>query len=215
MKSKLILMYTILFIILFACTAYAVDNNTQVLTVEIPTIDESITTSSEEKSNEGEKTLSHEHSWKEDSKKSKNSTCTENGYKYYICSECNEIKKEEIKATGHSFGEWKTVEGVKERKCDKCGFVEKEKIEDSKTTPTPTPTVSKNENKIVLHNTNIQNVTSYNILENGILKPSGADKTVANKIIPAAGEKFIVLPILIGLLIMYTAYIKYKKYKKL
>ncbi len=212
MKSKIVLTCTILFIVFLTSIVYATDLNTQVVTVEIPNMEEN----NKPEENGKDVVVSHEHTWKEDTEKSKKATCTENGYKYFICSECKETKKEEIKASGHKFSEWKTVNGLKERKCEICGFIEKEKADENKVTPTQTVSPTPNsENKIILHNTNIQNVEAYNILENGILKPSGADKTVANKIIPAAGKKVIILPVLITLLIIYTSYVQYKKYKKL
>ena len=213
MKNKFILICTILFIVLLTCRVCAMDTSTEVRTVEVPEIQDSIQTDEEKNTD-----ISHEHKWKEDAEKSKDSTCTENGFKYYTCEVCNETKKEDIKSSGHIFGKWETINGVKERKCEKCGFVEKETIAENKAastpTPTPTPTPASG-NKIVLHNTNIQNVESYNILENGILKPSGADKTVANKIIPAAGKRIIILPVLILLLVGYIAHVQYTKYKKL
>ena len=212
MKSKFVLTCTILFVLCFTCVVCAEDTDTKIVVIEpLNTIQNEVQTDSE-KNNENKEVSSHEHTWKEDLEKSKKPTCTEKGYTYYLCDECKETKKEEIKATGHKFDDWKNVNDVKERKCKICGFTEQEKLSKAKTTPTPTPTSTNNtENRIILHNTNIQNVEAYNILENGILKPSGADKTVANKIIPAAGKEVMILPGLIVLLIIYVQYRKYKK----
>ena len=60
-------------------------------------------------------------------------TCTEDGWKETLCTVCGSEKDapEEIPATGHSFGEWKTEvvatciqEGVTSRSCKTCGYKE-------------------------------------------------------------------------------------------
>ena len=76
--------------------------------------------------------LQHTHSYS--LTKTVNATCTKNGSKTYTCS-CGDSYMETIPATGHSFGAWTvtkaattTAEGLKERKCSKCGAVETEVI---------------------------------------------------------------------------------------
>ena len=67
----------------------------------------------------------------------KEATCTETGTKELVCSRCGlSLKKEIIPATGHDFGDWKTVkkatekeEGERERVCRTCGYVEKQKLD--------------------------------------------------------------------------------------
>ena len=51
-------------------------------------------------------------------------TCTEDGIKTYTCTECHEVVKEVLEATGHDYGEWKVVtpatvdaEGLEVRTC--------------------------------------------------------------------------------------------------
>ena len=59
-------------------------------------------------------------------------SCTVDGMEYDICSDCGDvINSKVLTATGHSWGEWKTVleptgttDGRAERKCTKCGDVE-------------------------------------------------------------------------------------------
>lgn len=49
--------------------------------------------------------------------KTQNATCTEDGYVTYECSHCGETRKEILNSTGHSFGEWQTMEGGRFRTC--------------------------------------------------------------------------------------------------
>ena len=153
----------------------------------------------------------HEHKWVEDKAKSKAATCTEDGYTYYVCSVCNETKTETIKATGHKFGDWKitkeattTSEGQKERTCSICGTKETQAIEklksDNNTNNTTNNTVNNN-------TTNTQNVTK------NIINSSTTDKTTANKTLPAAGARRIIIPALMLIAIAYACYNKYMKYK--
>lgn len=153
----------------------------------------------------------HEHKWVEDKAKSKAATCTEHGYTYYVCSVCNETKTETIKATGHKFGDWKitkeattTSEGQKERTCSICGTKETQAIEklksDNNTNNTTNNTVNNN-------TTNTQNVTK------NIINSSTTDKTTANKTLPAAGARRIIIPALMLIAIAYACYNKYMKYK--
>lgn len=60
-----------------------------------------------------------------------NSTCTSAGQKKYICTICGTSRYEDIKATGHTFGNMTVTvqptinsEGVKERRCTVCGYRE-------------------------------------------------------------------------------------------
>lgn len=55
-------------------------------------------------------------------------TCTEQGYKLSVCSECkHEEKSDYTPAAGHSYGEWQvtkeatcTEDGTRQRTCEKC-----------------------------------------------------------------------------------------------
>lgn len=78
-----------------------------------------------------------EHVFDEEGIVTKTPTCTEAGEKTYKCltEGCEEVKKETIPATGHSWSEWKTTkaatwdaEGLRTRSCDKCGAKEEEKL---------------------------------------------------------------------------------------
>lgn len=81
--------------------------------------------------------------------KGKAATCTEDGLtEGSHCDECGEVlmKQEKIPATGHSFGDWKTVKepttektGKAERKCSDCGKVEGKTLE-KLDAPEPTET---------------------------------------------------------------------------
>ena len=44
-------------------------------------------------------------------------TCTADGYVTYKCSHCGETRTEILNSTGHSFGEWQTMEGGRFRTC--------------------------------------------------------------------------------------------------
>ena len=46
-----------------------------------------------------------------------NATCTEDGYVTYRCRLCGETRTEILNSTGHSFGEWQTMEGGRFRTC--------------------------------------------------------------------------------------------------
>lgn len=80
---------------------------------------------------------SHTHDFSGDQVIIKEASCTEKGVAEIKCSnsECDAIKKVEIPALGHSYGEWKTVktaevgvEGIKERICTVCKEKEQAKI---------------------------------------------------------------------------------------
>lgn len=49
--------------------------------------------------------------------KTQNATCTEDGYVTYRCRQCGETRTEILNSTGHSFGEWQTMEGGRLRTC--------------------------------------------------------------------------------------------------
>ena len=62
-------------------------------------------------------------------------TCTEKGLGIYECQKCKDVKRDYIKATGHSWGRWRTTkeptcgkEGTKIRTCLTCGAANKETI---------------------------------------------------------------------------------------
>ena len=116
----------------------------------------------------------------------KEATCIEDGKELYRC-ECGDSKTEVIKATGHSFGEWKTIKnptddagGEKVRVCEKCNLEEKEKIEklknnsiNSNTTSNNTEidnTVSNSIDNSISNNTinNTVNNTAVNNIENAV-----------------------------------------------
>ena len=48
----------------------------------------------------------------------KEATCTTDGYSSMICPICEEENRQIIKATGHAFGEWHTMEGGRFRTCN-------------------------------------------------------------------------------------------------
>ena len=50
-------------------------------------------------------------------KEKQEATCTADGYVTYECSHCGETRKEILNSTGHSFGEWQTMEGGRFRTC--------------------------------------------------------------------------------------------------
>lgn len=75
-----------------------------------------------------------EHSW-DAGQITKKPTCEEPGEKTYICSKCNETKTEAIKATGHKYGDWKTISEAdvfapkkQTRTCDACGKSEEQTV---------------------------------------------------------------------------------------
>lgn len=49
--------------------------------------------------------------------KTQEETCTKDGNVTYKCRQCGETRIETINATGHSFGEWQTMEGGRFRTC--------------------------------------------------------------------------------------------------
>lgn len=68
-------------------------------------------------------------------KTTKQPTCTADGYKEYVCSECGDSKRETLPATGHAFDKWIdqtrptcTQEGKAIRQCKVCGYVEEETL---------------------------------------------------------------------------------------
>lgn len=74
----------------------------------------------------GSATEKADHTWK--LTKEQNATCEADGSKMYTCEVCGETKTETIKATGHQFSAWKTIQeqsvfsdGVQERTCSICG----------------------------------------------------------------------------------------------
>ena len=74
----------------------------------------------------GSATEKSDHTWK--LTKEQNATCEADGSKTYTCEVCGETKTETIKATGHQFSAWKTIQeqsvfsdGVQERTCSICG----------------------------------------------------------------------------------------------
>ena len=74
----------------------------------------------------GSATEKSDHTWK--LIKEQNATCEADGSKTYTCEVCGETKTETIKATGHQFSAWKTIQeqsvfsdGVQERTCSICG----------------------------------------------------------------------------------------------
>lgn len=74
----------------------------------------------------GSATEKADHTWK--LTKEQNATCEADGSKTYTCEVCRETKTETIKATGHQFSAWKTIQeqsvfsdGVQERTCSICG----------------------------------------------------------------------------------------------
>lgn len=50
-------------------------------------------------------------------KENQEATCTADGSVTYKCSHCGETRKEILNSTGHSFGEWQTMEGGRFRTC--------------------------------------------------------------------------------------------------
>lgn len=154
----------------------------------------------------------HEHKWKENTSKGKSATCTEDGYKFFECTEegCTETKKETIKATGHKFGDWKvtkeattTAEGEKQRECSVCKKVETEKIAKK------TDNTNKNTNK----NTNTNNTNTNKANTNKTNTNTNTDNTVAGSKIPATGSKVYVMPAILLIVLAYISYNKYMKYK--
>ena len=159
----------------------------------------------------------HEHKWVEDKSKSKAATCTEDGYTYYVCSVCNETKTETIKATGHKFGDWKvtkeattTSEGQKERICSICGEKETQTI--AKLTDNNKNNNTGNTNNTTNNTVNNNTTNSQNVTKN-VINSSTTDKTTANKTLPAAGARRIIIPALMLIAIAYACYNKYMKYK--
>lgn len=151
----------------------------------------------------------HEHKWKENTSKNKAATCTEEGYKFFECTEegCTETKKETVKATGHKYGSWKVTkepttkaEGEKQRECSVCKNVEKEKIAKK--------TDDKNTNK----NTNTNN-TNKNTNKANTNSNTNKDNTVAGTKIPQTGSKVFVVPAIVLIVLAYVSYNKYMKYK--
>lgn len=50
-------------------------------------------------------------------KENQEATCTADGHVTYKCSHCGETRTEILNSTGHSFGEWQTMEGGRFRTC--------------------------------------------------------------------------------------------------
>lgn len=124
---------------------------------------------------------------------SKLATCTENGIKYIRCASCSESKKEEILATGHSFGDWKVKEksttekeGVEARTCKNCGIEETRSI--AKLPADTTNTNTNTNTNITNSNTNTGNVinqTDENNKEN-----ENTDTTVDdNKVVDLGNDE--------------------------
>lgn len=178
-----------------------------------------------------------EHNWVVDTEKSKAATCEEDGYTYYVCSICGETKTEVIKATGHKFGDWKVVkeatttsEGQKQRTCSVCGEVETQTIPKIKDTNTNTNNTNNNTNtnntvNNVVNNTNTNNTTNNTntntnntVKNNTVVNNTGnsantTDKTVSDKVLPAAGAVSLIIPAIVLIAIAYACYNKYIKYK--
>ncbi len=99
----------------------------------------------------------------------KDATCTQDGSKVMRCS-CGDSQTIVIPKLGHKFTEWKveknateTEEGVKTRRCERCGTVETEKIAKltpKKTTTTTVPKTSKPETQNTTGNTTTGNTTN-------------------------------------------------------
>lgn len=69
------------------------------------------------------------HTWESSYTIDKEATCTEDGSQSIHCSKCDVVKDSVvIPATGHQFGEWKTVSDTTEvRTCATCGYTESRK----------------------------------------------------------------------------------------
>lgn len=164
-----------------------------------------LTVNSVEKPDDGNgENKDHEHKWKENTSKSKSATCTEDGYKFYECTEegCTETKKETVKATGHKFGDWKVTkeattkaEGEKQRECSVCKTVEKQTI--AKKTANDDKNENKNENKNTNKNTNVNT----------------NDSTLAGTKLPATGARVVIVPAVLLIILAYVSYNRYLKFK--
>ena len=80
-------------------------------------------------------------------KTEKSSTCTEEGIEIYACDSCDYTESRNVKATGHSFGEWKVntkptkdKEGLEIRICNNCNYKEERTIPKLTVTPDDTST---------------------------------------------------------------------------
>ena len=101
----------------------------------------------------GEVVLSYaivDHQWSDAYTVDTDATCTSDGLQAMHCLTCGASKDAEvIPATGHSFGEWETVEvgqclntaGLRERRCKVCGFTEVKNLNESSHNWEDTPTV--------------------------------------------------------------------------
>ena len=76
--------------------------------------------------------FAHAHEWREVSRTAP--TCTAKGSVTYACS-CGESRVEQLSATGHRYGSWKTTaqatcseKGSRERRCQVCGHVDRESV---------------------------------------------------------------------------------------
>ena len=76
----------------------------------------------------------HEHQW-EDAAVIESSTCTKNGLKEIVCSECGKKKEQQLELAEHTWGTWETVvestcseEGEKKHICNACGFIETQTV---------------------------------------------------------------------------------------
>ncbi len=75
----------------------------------------------------------HHHEWTEDASKAVAATCTEQGYKYYVC-DCGEVRTEAVQATGHKWEKDSAAStaatcltnGIDVYKCSACGETKQE-----------------------------------------------------------------------------------------
>ena len=74
-----------------------------------------------------------DHTWSENL--TSPATCTEEGFREFVCNYCGEKRRDALAAVGHSFGEWTetkiptcTQSGEEGRQCSTCGAVEYREI---------------------------------------------------------------------------------------
>ena len=98
----------------------------------------------------------------------KDATCKVDGSKVMRCS-CGETETQTIKAIGHKFGDWKTVEpatvekeGLKERTCSNCKDIESKKIDKLKEENNNTNTDTNTNNSTSNNTTNTENTHTHN-----------------------------------------------------
>ena len=145
-----------------------------------------------EKESESEKVPAHTHKYTE--KITKTATCEAKGVKTYTCS-CGDSYTKDIKATGHSFGEYKynndatqSKDGTKTRTCSACGKKETKTAEGTKlpTDPYSLKAVnSLNDIKSVGTMTDADSSIYYTVLEN--IKAGKYEKV---RFIAANGDQF-------------------------